>query len=64
MPVTRPHGFYVNPFSMLCDRCEDRVSSYWSEDRCQYLCDACEKDVTFEEEMARECAEYDLEAAE
>lgn len=61
MPVTK-HGRYVNPFSMLCDACEDNVSSYWCEERCQYECDRCEKDI--ESQLAAEREEAEFAAAQ
>lgn len=42
LPNGRKH--YVNPFSMLCDRCERSLNCDWVEDRCRYECDACQRD--------------------
>lgn len=43
---------YVNPFSMLCDACEDRTPSDWIGDRCRYECPNCQGD--WESEHAEE----------
>ena len=44
--LTLPNGRqrYVNPFSMLCDRCEDRTPSDWIDERCRYECPNCQRD--------------------
>lgn len=42
---------YVNPFSMLCDKCEQRVNCDWINERCRYECDACQRDWESEHEQ-------------
>lgn len=42
LPNGRKH--YVNPFSMLCDRCERSLNCDWVEDRCRYECFDCQRD--------------------
>lgn len=60
--ITLPNGRarYVNPFSMLCDRCERRVNCDWVDERCRYECESCQRD--WESEHAEEIQQ--AEAAE